>query len=146
MVTEFGMSKTLGPLVFSARSLWGEGPDYRGYGERAARRIEECVRQVVSEAHRRARMIVEANRAVLETTARELRERETLGPEDLDRLFATVVPFEPRPVAEPDHARRTEPRRLVSAPWRRRRRDLPSPAASAVLASQRLAAQRPRRW
>src|SRR5204863_1430307 len=48
MVTEFGMSRKAGPLVFNGRNAWGEGPDYRGYGERAARRIDEEVRQVLA--------------------------------------------------------------------------------------------------
>jgi cell division protease FtsH len=133
MVTEFGMSKEIGPLVFAARKLWGEGPDYRGFGEYAARRIEAEVWRVVRRAHQRAFEIVDANRDVLFQSAKVLLERETLGAADLERLFASVQSFQTDRRVEAPRPERAEPRRLVPAPWRRRRRDSPS---AALLASQ----------
>src|SRR5581483_2929744 len=134
MVTEFGMSKKVGPLVFSGRAPWGDGPDYRGYGDRAARRISECVRRVVWDAHQRAREIVEQHREVLLAAAAALLERETLGADDLERLFAAVVPWEPGRRRALAVARRAKPRRVpFDAPWRRRRRDLGGASVAAVL-------------
>src|SRR5439155_7210162 len=65
MVTEFGMSRKVGPLVFNGRNAWSDSPDYRSYGERAARRVDDEVRVVVADVHHRARRIVETNRDAL---------------------------------------------------------------------------------
>ncbi|SRR5579884_708314 len=145
MVTEFGMSKQVGPLVFQGRSLWSDAPDYRGFGEEAARRIEHEVRQVIQAMHQRARQIVETNREVLLAAAALLKEQETLNLEQLEQVFANVVPYEPSPTGEAESLPKPSPRRvLVTPPWRRRKREAPV-SATPVMASQRYASQRYRR-
>src|SRR5581483_4509594 len=111
MVTEFGMSKQVGPLVFQGRSLWSDAPDYRGFGEEAARRIEHEVRQVIQAMHQRARQIVETNREVLLAAAALLKEQETLNLEQLEQVFANVVPYEPSPTGEAESLPKPSPRR-----------------------------------
>jgi cell division protease FtsH len=135
MVTEFGMSKELGPLVFQARSIWGEAPSYTSFGEKAAGRIEAEVRHVVSLAHQRTRHIVQSNRAVLLEAAEELKERETLSADDLDRVFAGVQRLDHFTTLPEEPVSRDSRRGLMTA-WRRRPARV-ADGTAALLASQR---------
>jgi len=92
MVTEYGMSKRLGP--FSTRPLSpavtgdGLGP---GYSERVASEIDAEVQQVLGDALTRATAVLQANRAALERVASRLIEVESLEGEELDRLLLEVT-------------------------------------------------------
>jgi len=87
MVTEFGMSKEIGPLSLGSQGGY-ETPDYRGYGDEIARQVDAEVRRVVATAHARAYRILEAHRDILERTAKLLVEREVLDADELADLFA----------------------------------------------------------
>jgi len=136
MVTEFGMSKQIGPLVFQANSMWGDSHDYTSFGDKAAGRIGNEVRQVVELAHKRACEIAQSNREVLLAAAGELKERETLNADDLERLFRTVKQLEVSSGIPEDGPHRAEPRRGLSAAWRRRPARV-ADGAAAMLAMQR---------
>ena len=91
MVTRLGMSDSLGPLSYGRRqqSLY-LGSDYvedRNYSEATAQSIDAAVRQLVDEAHDRARSILEERRAVLDALAERLQEKEVISGEELQALI-----------------------------------------------------------
>ena len=91
MVTRFGMSETLGAVSY------GEGPEMRwletmgggGRGaqsEETARAIDREVRAILDEAHARARAVLSARHAVLNSIAERLLHDETLEGKELLQL------------------------------------------------------------
>ena len=89
MVTRYGMSETLGEVAYETETSRFLGLPIEGGGrrfsEQTAREIDLAVKSLVSEAHARARNILERRRAELDSLAATLLERETLGPEDLPK-------------------------------------------------------------
>ena len=92
MVVEFGMSEKLGPQRFAS----ADGEPFLGrqhtrsdeHSDELAARIDEEVSRILDEAHSRARRILEQHRAVLDSLAAALLDRETLADEDLAGLLA----------------------------------------------------------
>jgi cell division protease FtsH len=101
MVTRYAMVPALGNVAFEAEArgfLGGRpgGPLERTYSEQTAREIDCAVRDIVEDAFRKARGILERNRGVLEKGSRLLLEKETLSEKELEALFAEgIVPHEP---------------------------------------------------
>lgn len=98
MVTRFGMSTKLGPLVFGEKEelifLGREISEQRNYGDDVARQIDEEVHRLATEAYDRAREILLNNRDVLDDMANALLEFETLEGERLATLIGRVKPLE----------------------------------------------------
>ncbi len=100
MVTEYGMSDTIGPRtlgqkqgeVFLGRD-WGSTPDY---SDAVALEIDTEVRHLIDEAHDVALDILTEYRAKLDALADELIEHETLDREEVERFFADVPKRKPR--------------------------------------------------
>jgi cell division protease FtsH len=98
MVTEYGMSETLGPMrfgqpqgeVFLGRDL-AHTPDY---SDEVAARIDGEVRRLIESAHDAARHILETNRAVLDRLASDLIEHETLETDRVQGIFVDVRPWD----------------------------------------------------
>jgi len=91
MVTEFGMSETLGPIKFgqAEREVF-LGRDYghqANYSDEVANRIDAEIRNLVETAHREADAVLRAHRATLDLLAEQLVDRETLGPEELAEIL-----------------------------------------------------------
>jgi cell division protease FtsH len=88
MVTRFGMSDLIGLMavgdseqeVFLGRELMQR----REISEHTAQQVDQEVKRLLDEAHDRARVVVEANRDLLERIAQALLERETL---DRDEIY-----------------------------------------------------------
>ena len=82
MVTEWGMSPTMGPLTFGKKEeqifLGREISQHRDYSEATAIRIDEEVRRIIEEGYKRAWNILESNRDALVRLAEALLEYETL--------------------------------------------------------------------
>ncbi len=96
MVTRYAMVPALGNVAFEVESrgfLGGRpgGALERTYSERTAREIDCAVREIVEEAFRKALGILERNRGVLEKGSRLLLEKETLGENELETLFAGIL-------------------------------------------------------
>jgi len=88
MVTEFGMSETLGAVSFDTkgRSRFldvGLGPERGNYAEETARQIDSEVRRIVTDAHQRARSILGQRGDTLEQIARRLLEKEVIEAPEL---------------------------------------------------------------
>jgi cell division protease FtsH len=94
MVTEFGMSDSLGPMRFGHPQ--GEvflGRDFTStpdYSDEVAASIDTEVRGLIEAAHMVALDVLVQNRAVLDRLASELIEHETLEAERVQVLFADV--------------------------------------------------------
>ena len=102
MVTRYGMGGQLGPVAYGTEPDGFLGPvagTRRLYSEATAREIDLAVRELVDSAFRRAREVLEANRAVLLEGAQDLLSRETLSGDDLGALLGRVKAQEPRAAA-----------------------------------------------
>ncbi len=92
MVTKFGMSDKLGLInydheddeVFIGRDL----AHTRSYGEEVASLIDEEVKRIIDEAHAKARELISAHESVLHACAKLLIEKEKIGREEFEALFA----------------------------------------------------------
>ncbi|MFM7470902.1 MAG: cell division protein FtsH, partial [Nodosilinea sp.] len=88
MVTTYGMSKVLGPLAYdrAQRNAFldnGMPSARRPISEDTAKAIDLEVKDLVEEGHQRAVAILERNRPLLETLARQLLETEVIEGEAL---------------------------------------------------------------
>ena len=112
MVTEFGMSRTLGPLAFGKKDelvfLGREISEQRNYSDEVAYLIDQEIRDLVETAHQRAKAILADHADKLEAIAQLLIREETIEGEDLEALFDgprprpdLVGPPTGRPAARP---------------------------------------------
>ncbi|MCB0165658.1 MAG: cell division protein FtsH, partial [Anaerolineae bacterium] len=92
MVTQYGMSKKLGPLMFGEKDelvfLGKEIGEQRNYSEEIARQIDREVRRIVESAHERAVALIQENRAKLVEIAERLLKEETLDSKTFEAMFA----------------------------------------------------------
>jgi cell division protease FtsH len=95
MVMRYGMSDKLGPVAYDQeRTPFLEGPRMpvaQEFSEDTAREIDREVRAIVGRVFDQAVSILGRNRALLEKSARELLQKETLGEDDLRAIRAQVV-------------------------------------------------------
>jgi cell division protease FtsH len=103
MVTEWGMSPSMGPMAFGKKEeqifLGREISQHRDYSEDTAIQIDREVKRIVEECCERARKMLEENRESLTRLAEALLEYETLDGCDIE-LIMKGQPIKPRePVA-----------------------------------------------
>jgi cell division protease FtsH len=121
MVTEYGMSDTLGPLAFGRKEelvfLGREINEQRNYSDEVAFQIDNEIRQLIDQAYARANQVLTEQMDKLEAISMLLMEQETIEMEELEALFDTPKPqptlagptvTQPKP-QEPDHTERREP-------------------------------------
>jgi cell division protease FtsH len=91
MVTRFGMSDRLGPMIFGQKEemifLGREIAEQRDYSEAVAQIIDEEVKQIVDEAYQRALHILTERRDKLEVIAHRLLEVETIDYDEFLQLM-----------------------------------------------------------
>jgi cell division protease FtsH len=96
MVTRLGMSDHLGPMVYGQQEelifLGREISEQRDYSEAVAEQIDKQVRDLVNEAHERARQILSEYREKLDEVAERLLEVETISREEFESIFPPPVP------------------------------------------------------
>jgi cell division protease FtsH len=94
MVTEYGMSSKLGAVKYGTGDAEPfMGRDYghqRDYSEDIAADIDSEVRELIEGAHDEAWEILVQYRDVLDALVLELVDKETLGKDELERIFAAV--------------------------------------------------------
>jgi len=99
MVTQYGMSETLGLAAFEQTAAPLLQPvslsEKKAYSERTAQIIDAEIGKLLDEAHRRVRETLTARRELLDALARELLNRETVDRAGLDALLQGrgVVPI-----------------------------------------------------
>ncbi|MET0165534.1 MAG: cell division protein FtsH, partial [Vicinamibacterales bacterium] len=92
MVTEFGMSETLGAINYDgnkkARFLDIPMPQERGlYGEETAQKIDAEIERILTDAHKTARTVLTENRDKLEAVTHRLLEVEVMEGAELRNLL-----------------------------------------------------------
>ena len=97
MITEYGMSKRLGPRTFGQRQeivfLGKEISEHRDYSDKTAERIDAEIKDLIKGANDRAHGILNSHSAQLVYLAKTLMEKETLeGPELVAVLKADPPP------------------------------------------------------
>jgi cell division protease FtsH len=95
MVTEFGMSETLGAINYDgnkrARFLDIPMPQERGlYGEETAQKIDAEIERILTDAHKTARTVLTENRDKLEAVTHRLLEVEVMEGDELRTLLGMV--------------------------------------------------------
>jgi cell division protease FtsH len=95
MVTEWGMSEALGAVNYDgnkrARFLDMPMPQERGlYSENTAETIDAEIKRIVSDAHQKARDVLTAHRAKLESVTRRLLEVEVMEGDELRTLLTAA--------------------------------------------------------
>jgi cell division protease FtsH len=97
MVTEFGMSRNLGPLAFGKKEelifLGREISEQRNYSDAVAFQIDQEIRALIDSAHSRAKQVITEYFSRLEAIAQLLVKEETIESEQLEALFE-----QPRPL------------------------------------------------
>jgi len=86
MVTEYGMSKALGPVTYGHKHgnvfLGRDLGEQRNYSEEMARKIDDEVKRIVEQAHADAKRILTKNKAKLKKISEQLLKTENVdGPE-----------------------------------------------------------------
>jgi len=96
MVTEYGMSKKLGPRTFGQRQelifLGREISEQRDYGDETADEIDKEMRLIIQRAYNTTKKILTANKEKLKQLAEELVIHETLEENELKRIFEDLAP------------------------------------------------------
>ncbi len=120
MVTQWGMSKKIGPIAFGERDeqvfLGRDITQTPEYSEKTAQEIDDEVKRIVDEAYGRAKKILEDRIDILHRMANALLERETLDAAEIKIILegGKLEPLPPVSAAKPqDEAapRNTEPER-----------------------------------
>jgi cell division protease FtsH len=101
MVTEYGMSATVGAIKLGSSSgevfLGRDMGHQRDYSESVAENVDAEVRALIDQAHDEAWAVINDNRDILDRLATELLEKETLDHLQLAELFADVKKLPERP-------------------------------------------------
>ncbi len=96
MVTEWGMSETLGPLTFGKRQahvfLGRDFGEDRNYSDAVASMIDTEVRRIVEDCYARAREILSTHKDKLVAISQELIKRETMDADEFDKIFTGPDP------------------------------------------------------
>ena len=96
MVTQYGMSESLGPLTFGKKEemifLGREISEQRNYSDEVAAKIDAEVRRIIDQASERARVALTEHREVLDRLADLLVEKETIEAAEFEALWDGVLP------------------------------------------------------
>jgi len=91
MVTRYGMSEQMGMIDYGDDDEVFIGRDFghtKGYGEEVASMIDREVKRIIDDCYKEARAIIEQHRDVLERCCSLLMEKEKIGQEEFEGLFA----------------------------------------------------------
>jgi len=113
MVTRWGMSEKLGPMVYGKKEelvfLGKELGEQRDYSDSVAQEIDSEVRQLVKEAHETALRVLNENRPTLNAVALKLIEVETLDANDFLAVLKGEQPPSETGGSAPNAPRPTRP-------------------------------------
>ncbi len=105
MVCEWGMSEQLGPLTYGKNEeqifLGREISRHKDYSEQTAIQIDDAVKQIILEANRQAREILDAHREAMVRLAEALLEYETLDSDEIKAIIKGERIREREAAAEP---------------------------------------------
>jgi cell division protease FtsH len=98
MVTQWGMSESLGPILFAATED-NTAPMIRS--PEAIAKVDEEIKRIVNDAHKEATRILTTHRDQLESVAQALIEYETLTGEEIGQIMRGEAIARPDPAAAP---------------------------------------------
>ena len=100
MVTQWGMSETLGPMVYGENEgeifLGRSITTHKNVSEATLQKVDAEIRRIIDEQYRRARRLIEENRDKVEALAKALLELETLDADQIDDVMAGRPPRPPK--------------------------------------------------
>ncbi|MFH1536843.1 MAG: ATP-dependent zinc metalloprotease FtsH [Patescibacteria group bacterium] len=92
LVTEFGMSDTMGPRTFGEKEelvfLGREISEQRDYSDDTAKKIDDEINKIIDQAYKMANSVLAKNSDKLEEVAEQLIEVETLEQEEFEAIFS----------------------------------------------------------
>jgi cell division protease FtsH len=105
MVTRYGMSDKLGPMVYGQKDelvfLGREIGEQRDYSEAVAEEIDAEVRRIVGEAYDRALGVLTSHRDKLDAVAHRLIDVETIDSDEFNIIMSDGLPPSSEPPVEP---------------------------------------------
>ncbi len=110
MVTQWGMSETLGPMVYGEEEgeifLGRMVTTHKNISEATMQKVDAEIRRIIDEQYARARRLIEENRDKVIALAEALLEFETLDADQIDDIMAGRPP---RPPKKPGEASGSSP-------------------------------------
>lgn len=104
MVTQYGMSKKLGPMAFGQKDelvfLGREISEQRNYSDEVAYEIDKEVRAIIDVGYGKAKRILSENREKLVEVSELLIQKETLEGDEFEEMFSIPRP-QPKPFFRP---------------------------------------------
>ncbi|MEI6042767.1 MAG: ATP-dependent zinc metalloprotease FtsH [Chloroflexota bacterium] len=104
MVTQYGMSKKLGPMAFGQKDelvfLGREISEQRNYSDEVAYEIDKEVRSLIDAGYSKAKRILSENRDKLVEISELLIQKETLEGDEFEEMFSLPRP-QPKPFFRP---------------------------------------------
>jgi len=101
MVTQWGMSDTLGPMVYGENEgeifLGRSITTHKNVSEATMQKVDQEIRRVIDEQYTLSRRLLEENRDKVEAMARALLEYETIDAEQINDIMAGLPPRPPKP-------------------------------------------------
>ncbi len=105
MVTEWGMSDSLGPMVYGENEgevfLGRSITTHKNLSEATMQTVDREIRQIIDAQYTLARKLIEANRDKVEVMANALLEWETIDADQVNDIMAGRPPRPPKPAATP---------------------------------------------
>ncbi|MBK8575352.1 MAG: ATP-dependent zinc metalloprotease FtsH [Elusimicrobia bacterium] len=99
VVCEYGMSERLGPITYRKKSeelfLGRELGEGQNYSDQTAQMIDEEVKRLIADAQARVKTLLTDHRAILETLAKTLVEKEVLNGEEINAIVDDRPPSAP---------------------------------------------------
>lgn len=92
MVTRYGMSEKVGPVVIDAprgRGVFGETIEGAEQSEEVAATVDAEVKKIITGAYKKAEAIITKRRGTLDAIAKKLIEVETIEREDFEKILIT---------------------------------------------------------
>ena len=87
MVTKWGLSETMGPVLYGEDESQNPGGGNTHYSEDTSRQIDQEVRTILDDAYKQAKKLLEDNRDILEAMKDALMEFETIDADQVDDLM-----------------------------------------------------------
>ena len=105
MVTEWGMSDALGPMVYGENEgevfLGRSVTTHKNVSETTMQKVDAEIRRIIDQQYGLSRRLIEENRDKVETMAKALLEWETLDSDQISDIMDGRSPRPPRPTATP---------------------------------------------
>lgn len=102
MVTRYGMSEALGPMVYGENEgevfLGRPVTTHKNVSEATMQKVDAEIRRIIDEQYALARKLLEENRDKVEAMTKALMEMETIDAEQIDDIMAGRSPRPPKSV------------------------------------------------